>query len=99
MLLCALLHSYPRRTAEPPSHSRSSLLPTCRNQRKKKALYETKARYNALVDENKQLLREREGAAAESYEVTEYLRREILNKNDRITELESQLLQVGGGKQ
>lgn len=65
-----------------------------RNQRKKKALFETKARYNSLVEENKQLLAERENAANESYEVTEYLRREILSKNERIGELEAQLQQV-----
>eukprot|EP00873_Tetraselmis_striata_P041509 jgi/Tetstr1/461773/TSEL_006861.t1 len=64
------------------------------NQRKKKALFETKARYNSLVEENKQLLAERENAANESYEVTEYLRREILSKNERIGELEAQLQQT-----
>lgn len=64
------------------------------NQRKKKALFETKSRYNSLVEENKQLLAERENAANESYEVTEYLRREILAKNERIGELESQLQQT-----
>jgi chromosome segregation ATPase len=47
-----------------------------------------------LVEENKQLLAERENAANESYEVTEYLRREILAKNERIGELESQLQQT-----
>lgn len=46
------------------------------------------------MEENKQLLAERENAANESYEVTEYLRREILSKNERIGELEAQLQQV-----
>lgn len=61
------------------------------NQRKKKALFETKQKYNALLSENKLLLEEREANQLETYEVTEFLRKEILRKNERILALEEHL--------
>ncbi|XRB07516.1 flagellar/basal body protein [Pycnococcus provasolii] len=63
------------------------------NQRKKKALFDTKQKYNALLQENKMLLEEREANQLETYEVTEFLRKEILRKNERIVALEEHLAQ------
>eukprot|EP00892_Ulva_mutabilis_P000632 jgi/Ulvmu1/1056/UM105_0014.1 len=61
------------------------------SQRKKRALMETRIKYNALLEENKRLLREREESEKAAFEVTETMRRDILTKNDRIAELESSL--------
>lgn len=61
------------------------------NQRKKKALAETKARYEALLGENRTLLEEREASQKESYEVTEFLRKEIVSKNAAVAALEGKL--------
>lgn len=64
------------------------------NQRKKKALAEVKGRYDALLLENRQLLEERETSEQETYEVTEYLRQEIVQKTDKILELEASMRQL-----
>ena len=40
------------------------------------------------MEENKLLLEEREATQQETYEVTEFLRKEILRKNERIAQLE-----------
>ena len=57
------------------------------NQRKKKALSETKARYVALLSENRSLLEEKEAMERETYEVTEYLRKEIVSKSEAVARL------------
>mmetsp|Transcript_12897 Transcript_12897/g.15564 ORF Transcript_12897/g.15564 Transcript_12897/m.15564 type:complete len:487 (-) Transcript_12897:254-1714(-) len=63
------------------------------NQRKKKALQETKGKCEQLVAENRLLLEEREANQQETYEVTEFLRKEILRKNEKIASLEALLEQ------
>jgi len=63
------------------------------NQRKKKALQETKVKCEQLLGENRLLLEEREANQQETYEVTEFLRKEILRKNEKIGSLEQILEQ------
>eukprot|EP00976_Prorocentrum_cordatum_P089659 1187811-Prorocentrum_minimum.AAC.1 len=63
------------------------------NQRKKKALQETKVKCEQLLGENRLLLEEREANQQETYEVTEFLRKEILRKNEKISSLEQILEQ------
>lgn len=63
------------------------------NQRKKKALQETKTKCEELLAENRLLLEEREANHQETYEVTEFLRKEILRKNEKIASLEALLEQ------
>jgi hypothetical protein len=65
----------------------------CRNQRKKKALQDTKVKCEQLLSENRLLLEEREANQQETYEVTEFLRKEILRKNEKIASLEAILEQ------
>ncbi|GAQ84524.1 hypothetical protein KFL_001930030 [Klebsormidium nitens] len=61
------------------------------SERKSAALLEMKQRYDKLVEENKLLLEEREASQQETYEVAEYLRKELARKNDRNKELEAHL--------
>ena len=65
-----------------------------RNQRKKKALADTKNQYGRVAEENKALLEQLEFTQRENYEVTEHLREELLLKSHRIAELEAKILQV-----
>lgn len=67
---------------------------TCRNQRKKKALADTKTQYNKVTDENRTLLKQLDDTQRENYEVTEYLREELLSKTGRIAQLEAEVAQV-----
>ena len=60
------------------SNSSAEYVILAENQRKKKALLDVKGRYDALLSENRQLLEERELSQQETYEVTEFLRKEIL---------------------
>lgn len=71
------------------------LAPVHRNQRKKKALADTKTQFNKLTGENKQLLKHLEDSQRENYEVTEYLRQELLTKNELVQKLEADNEQVG----
>lgn len=66
-----------------------------RNQRKKQALAETKANFSKLVEENRRLLKEREANQKESYEVTEYLRKELLIKTERLLGIDEKIKEVG----
>lgn len=68
--------------------------PVCRNQRKKKALAETKDAYNQLLADNQALLQHLEAANSEHYHVSEHFRQEVLAKNLKIADLQNQLEQV-----
>ncbi len=70
----------PHHTPRPPS------LP--RNQRKKKALVETKERCNRLASENALLLRQLEEQQREGYVVAEHFRSEVLAKNAQVAQLQ-----------
>ena len=52
---------------------------------------ETQDKYLELLAVNRELVEERESSQQESYEVTEYLRKEILAKKEKILALEAQL--------
>lgn len=71
------------------------LLLSRRNQRKKKALADTKNAYNQLLADNQALLKQLEDANKESYHVSEHFRQEVLAKNQKIADLQTQLEQVG----
>ena len=66
-----------------------------RNQRKKKALADTKEAYSKLLADNTALVQQLQAAQRDNYQVTEHFRREVLAKNDRISTLQTQLDQVG----
>jgi hypothetical protein len=65
-----------------------------RNQRKKKALADTKDAYNKLLSDNTALLKQLQDTQRDSYAVTEHFRKEVLGKNERIAELQGQVEQV-----
>lgn len=65
-----------------------------RNQRKKRALAEANHKFHTLADENQGLLREWEEAQAQNYEVAEHLRSEVVLKNDKIIELENEMIRL-----
>ncbi len=65
-----------------------------RNQRKKKALADTKSQYGRVADENKALLEQLEFTQRENYEVTEHLREELLVKSQTVANLQAQLAKV-----
>ena len=65
-----------------------------RNQRKKKALADTKDAYNKLLADNTALLKQLQDTQRDSYAVTEHFRKEVLGKNERIAELQAQVEQV-----
>ncbi len=65
-----------------------------RNQRKKKALADTKSQYGRVADENKALLEQLEFTQRENYEVTEHLREELLVKSQTVADLQAQLAKV-----
>eukprot|EP00775_Hariotina_reticulata_P008448 gene8448-8632_t len=68
------------------------------NQRKKKALADTKDACNQLLAENESLLQQLEDANKESYQVTEHFRQEVLVRNQRIVELQMQMEQLRADK-
>eukprot|EP00878_Enallax_costatus_P020445 GHUV01021618.1.p1 GENE.GHUV01021618.1~~GHUV01021618.1.p1 ORF type:complete len:529 (+),score=207.60 GHUV01021618.1:406-1992(+) len=68
------------------------------NQRKKKALADTKDACNQLLADNQALLKQLEDANKESYHVSEHFRQEILGKNQKIADLQSQLQQLRAEK-
>ena len=63
----------------------------CRNQRKKKALLATQGKLSVLEQANRKLLEEHQAEKHESFEVAEFLRKEIVKKNERILMLEAQV--------
>ncbi|KAG2441078.1 hypothetical protein HXX76_003931 [Chlamydomonas incerta] len=68
------------------------------NQRKKKALAETKNQFSKVADENRVLLKQLEDTQRENYQVTEHLRRELLAKTEAIAALESDLVKLAADK-
>eukprot|EP00798_Chlamydomonas_sp_ICE-L_P001671 gene1671-33065_t len=69
------------------------------NQRKKKALADTKSQFKKISDENKSLIQQLEDTQRENYEVTEHLRRELLLKMEHIAELESEVIKMKDDKE
>lgn len=65
-----------------------------RKQRLEKVVEERRKQYEALLVENGRLREEAEAARHESFDVTEYLRGEILAKDERIADLQTQLDEV-----
>lgn len=65
-----------------------------RKQRLEKVVEERKKQYETLLVENAKLREEAEAARHESFDVTEYLRSEILGKDERISELQLLLDEV-----
>lgn len=61
------------------------------NQRKKKALADTKSQFGKISEENRNLIKQLEDTQRENYEVTEHLRRELLQKTERIAELDAEV--------
>ncbi|KXZ47560.1 hypothetical protein GPECTOR_34g719 [Gonium pectorale] len=68
------------------------------NQRKKKALAETKNQFSKVADENRVLLKQLEDTQRENYQVTEHLRRELLARTEKIASLEADLVKLGQDK-
>ncbi|KAG2495412.1 hypothetical protein HYH03_006360 [Edaphochlamys debaryana] len=68
------------------------------NQRKKKALAETKNQFSKVADENRVLLKQLEDNQRENYQVTEHLRRELLAKTEHIASLEGDLIKLAQDK-
>jgi 5'-deoxynucleotidase YfbR-like HD superfamily hydrolase len=66
----------------------------CRNQRKKKALADTKNQFVKVADENKTLVKQLEETQKDNYEVTEHLRTELLTKTQLIADLKTQAIKV-----
>mmetsp|Transcript_7946 Transcript_7946/g.21214 ORF Transcript_7946/g.21214 Transcript_7946/m.21214 type:complete len:473 (+) Transcript_7946:53-1471(+) len=61
------------------------------NQRKKKALADTKSQFGRVADENQALLEQLEFTQRENYEVTEHLREELLHKSQQVADLQTQI--------
>lgn len=55
---------------------------------------ESRQRYEELKAENERLLLEKDSTAKETYEVAEYLRKQLEDRNERIANLEAQLAEV-----
>ena len=71
-----------------------TLVCLCRSQRRKAAAEHERSRFAALREENAALRKEADASAREGFEVAEYLRREILAKDERIAQLEMHIEQV-----
>ena len=65
-----------------------------RNQRKKKALADSKNQFVKVADENKTLVKTLEEAQKDNYEVTEHLRTELLTKTQQVADLKAQAAEV-----
>ncbi|GAX85577.1 hypothetical protein CEUSTIGMA_g12992.t1 [Chlamydomonas eustigma] len=69
------------------------------NQRKKKALADTKSQFHKVTDENKSLLKQLEDTQRENYEVTEFLRQELLQKTEKIAEMDAEIKRMAENKE
>jgi hypothetical protein len=85
----------PAASAATPSTALHTATSACRNQRKKKALAETKDAYNQLLSDNQALLQQLEDTNREAYHAAEHFRQEVLGKSQKIAEQQTQLEQVG----
>eukprot|EP00958_Prasinococcus_capsulatus_P024971 scaffold4044_cov399-Prasinococcus_capsulatus_cf.AAC.19 len=63
------------------------------NQRKKTALTDLERRYDRLLAENQQLLKEREISRREAQDVTRFLQRDLSSKDESILRLEAKILE------
>ena len=66
----------------------------CSAQRQKVALAEQQVQYQDLLAANRKLQEQNDINLRDNFEVTEFLRREILTKNGKITLLESKMDEV-----
>ena len=67
---------------------------SCRSQRQKAALQQQQTKYHELVAENRRLQEQHDAMQKENFEVTEYLRREILAKDEKAAAQEVKIEQV-----
>lgn len=67
---------------------------SCRSQRQKAALQQQQTKYHELVAENRRLQEQHDAMQKENFEVTEYLRREILAKDEKAAAQEAKIEQV-----
>ena len=67
---------------------------TRRSQRQKAALQQQQTKYHELVAENRRLQEQHDAMQKENFEVTEYLRREILAKDEKAAAQEVKIEQV-----
>lgn len=68
---------------------------SCSAQRQKIALAEQQVQYQELLEANKQLQEAHESNLRDNFEVTEFLRREITLKDEKIASLQSKMEEVG----
>lgn len=68
--------------------------PVCSAQRQKAALADQQVQYQELVTANRLLQEQHEVSLRDNFEVTEFLRREILTKDGKITLLQSKMEEV-----
>ena len=66
----------------------------CSAQRQKAALAEQQVQYQELLQENRQLQEQLDNSLKDNFEVTEFLRREIISKDDKISSLQAKMEEV-----
>lgn len=66
----------------------------CSAQRQKTALAEQQVQYQDLVQQNRQLQDQHDNSLRDNFEVTEFLRREIISKDEKIASLQSKMEEV-----
>ena len=66
----------------------------CSVQRQEVALAEQQVRYQELLEENRQLQDQHEVSLRDNFEVTEFLRHEILAKDEEISSLHAKMDEV-----
>lgn len=67
----------------------------CSSQRQKIALAEQQVRYQELVEDNRQLQDQYDISLRDNFEVTEFLRREIVAKDEKVASLLGKMDEVG----
>lgn len=67
----------------------------CSAQRQKNALAEQQVRFHELLEENRQLQDQHDISLRDNFEVTEFLRREIVTKDEKISSLQGKMDEVG----
>ncbi len=90
----AICHFGRVRTCDLPDIRCLTIARRHRNQRKKKALADTKSQFAKVTEENKTLLKQLEDTQRENYEVTEFLRQELLQKTEKIVQMEQEMVKV-----
>ena len=70
----------------------------CSAQRQKIALAEQQVQYSELVQQNRQLQEQHDNNLRDNFEVTEFLRREIVSKDEKIASLQNKMEEVSSGR-